>query len=420
METLKELQALPLDDKIALSRARIAEWYKFWDGDVYISFSGGKDSTVLRDLVHSMYPEVPCVWVNTGLEYPEIQQFVRSDPDSVIVRPAVDFKTVITEYGYPLISKEVSEAIYYARRKHPKISGGGGGVQTPSRSESPNQLDEANGTPRAEKRPADGKTSSASGGRGQRKNVTRQLLLGTYSPSKQWIEKHSGGAGNLKIANGPNAGVKSPFNKEKWLPIARDLPVRISHKCCDVMKKSPLNKYQRKEKLHPYLGTMAEESRLRTQAWIRHGCNAFDSTKKTSSPMAFWTEQDVLEYIKRYGLEYAAPYGDLTVDENGLLKFTGYDRTGCIYCAFGMHIEKGKSRFERLKLTHPRLYDYSVGGGQWIDNPDYDPDYDGEPDDLGWIEWNPPKLWVPSAKGLGLGKVFDMANEIMGKELWRY
>ena len=127
MESLRELQALPLDDKIALSRARIAEWYKFWDGDVCISFSGGKDSTVLRDLVHSMYPEVPCVWVNTGLEYPEIQQFVRSDPDSVIVRPAMDFKAVITEYGYPIISKEVSEAIYYARRKHPRISSGGGG-----------------------------------------------------------------------------------------------------------------------------------------------------------------------------------------------------------------------------------------------------------------------------------------------------
>ena len=214
--------------------------------------------------------------------------------------------------------------------------------------------------------------------------------------------------------------MKSHFNKEKWLPIARDLPVRISHKCCDVMKKSPLNKYQRKEKLHPYLGTMAEESRLRTQAWIRHGCNAFEGSKKTSTPMAFWTEQDVLRYIILRGLKYASPYGDLIIDEDGSLHFSGCERTGCIYCAFGMHMEKGESRFERLKLTHPRLYDYSIGGGQWIDNPDYDPDYDGTPDDLGWIEWNPPKLWVPSAKGLGFGKVFDMANEIMGKEMWRY
>ena len=90
----------------------------------------------------------------------------------------------------------------------------------------------------------------------------------------------------------------------------------------------------------------------------------------------------------------------------------------CIYCAFGFHLEKGETRFQRLARTHPRQYDYCMGGGQWADNPAYDPaapEYDGE-----WKNWNPKKIWVPSKKGLGMKAVFDMVNEIYGKDFYRY
>ena len=101
------------------------------------------------------------------------------------------------------------------------------------------------------------------------------------------------------------------------------------------------------------------------------------------------------------------------------LKCTGCKRTGCVFCGFGFHAEKkGETRFQRLARTHPRQYEYSIGGGQWVDNPAYDPvapEYDGE-----WKNWNPKKIWVPSKKGLGMGKVFDMANEIYGKDFYRY
>ena len=79
------------------------------------------------------------------------------------------------------------------------------------------------------------------------------------------------------------------------------LPIPISHYCCQVMKKAPLKSYQRKTKTVPFLGTLAEESRIRQQAWMRHGCNAFDSKKPTSQPLSFWTEQDILQYIVEYG-----------------------------------------------------------------------------------------------------------------------
>ena len=113
---LEELRALPLERKIQISQARIIEWYRHFNGQVVVSFSGGKDSTVLLHMVRSIFPDVKAVFSNTGLEYPEIQQHVMSYPNIDIIRPPMRFDQVISTYGYPLIGKEVAEAIYYARR----------------------------------------------------------------------------------------------------------------------------------------------------------------------------------------------------------------------------------------------------------------------------------------------------------------
>lgn len=119
---MNQLQSLPLDAKILMTEQRIREWYDYFDGDVCVSFSGGKDSTVLAHIVHSMYPDVPLVFADTGLEYPEIREFARR-MGAEFVRPKMIFVDVITRYGYPLISKEVAEAIHFARRIIPKNAG---------------------------------------------------------------------------------------------------------------------------------------------------------------------------------------------------------------------------------------------------------------------------------------------------------
>ena len=129
---LRQYQSLPLHAKVGMTMSRIIEWHDHFNGDVCISFSGGKDSTVLAHLVHDFYPDVPLVFANTGLEYPEIQSFARK-MGAVFVRPKMSFSEVISQYGYPIISKENAETIYYARRIRNKVDHGiisGGGTAT--------------------------------------------------------------------------------------------------------------------------------------------------------------------------------------------------------------------------------------------------------------------------------------------------
>ena len=128
-QRLKELQNLPLHRKVNITIARITEWYTHWDGKVYVSLSGGKDSTVLLHIARSLFPDIPAVFSNTGLEYLEIQKFVRGFDNLTVITPKMRFDEVISTYGYPLISKEVAEAIYYARRIVPNGSSGGRGTK---------------------------------------------------------------------------------------------------------------------------------------------------------------------------------------------------------------------------------------------------------------------------------------------------
>lgn len=197
---LIQMQSLPLTVKIQMTERRVKEWYDYWDGDVYLGFSGGKDSTVLKHIIDSMGLDIPAVFVNTGL----------------------------------------------------------------------------------------------------------------------W----------------------------KFMLQA---PFEVSAACC----------------------------------------NAFHALKPTSQPMSFWTEQDVLHYLKEYNVPYCSVYGDIvTEDGTENLKTTRCTRTGCIFCMFGCHLEKEPNRFQQLKKTHPRQYQYCINGG----------------------EYNEEGIWQPSKDGLGLGKVLDYIN----------
>ena len=210
-EDLRQMQALPLDLKIKMTERRIREFYEYFEGDVFISFSGGKDSTVLKHIIDNMYNDVPAVFCDTGLEYPEIRKFAMAQPNTIAVRPKIGFAEVIKKYGYPVISKEVAHNVYYARQK---------------------------------------------------------------------------GA-------------------------------------------------------------------------------------------------DSEEYKKLFGTLKDMDFIDLIGCED-TYETTGVNRTGCIFCMFGAHLDDAPNRFERLKITHPKQYNYCINGGEMRNGQ-----------------------WLPNKKGLGLAKVLD-------------
>ena len=111
------MQAAPLETKILMTKSRIREWIReFGEDGAYVSFSGGKDSTVLLDIVRQDYQNVPAVFCDTGLEYPEVREFVKTVDNVTWIKPSMTFRQVIEKCGYPMISKEVSECVYGARR----------------------------------------------------------------------------------------------------------------------------------------------------------------------------------------------------------------------------------------------------------------------------------------------------------------
>jgi len=152
-----------------------------------------------------------------------------------------------------------------------------------------------------------------------------------------------------------------------------DAPFDVSDMCCKEMKKKPLHKYNKKTGRVPITAQIAEESRIRTSQWIKFGCNMFNAKDPKSNPMSFWTEQDVLRYIKDYKLEICSVYGEVVSDAEQMgqmnlsdfgienaevqekLHCTGCQRTGCELCAFGAHMP-GDKRFLNLKETHPQMY----------------------------------------------------------------
>ena len=206
-----------------------------------------------------------------------------------------------------------------------------------------------------------------------------------------------GGKGSYKLRQmyGIDCG-KNMFNfaHYKYIVLA---PFRISNRCCDIMKKNPVKHYEHETGRKPMLGTMASESKLRTQKWIANGCNAFNVARPYSTPLAFWTEQDVLLYIKENNLPLCSAYGEIVKEEevDGQLDFnelglfdvgqqtlrtTGCARTGCMFCGFGCHLPEEPGRFELMKQTHPKQY-------EWIMKP-WDEGGLGYKDVIDWLNEN--------------------------------
>lgn len=360
---LRQMQSLTLRAKKRMTFDRVKGWYEEFGDDVYFSYSGGKDSTVLLEMVAEFCKEygytLYVVFCDTGLEYPEIRKFAEQNARRIAekygikmqfvrLKPDMIFRDVIIEYGYPIISKEVSKIIYGARHSKDK------------------------------------KQSYINKLKGLNPD-------GSYSEYKQQYKKYE---------------------------ILLQAPFEISNRCCVKMKEQPAMRYEAETGKKPIVATMADESKQRLDGWCKTGCNAFDSDRPMSKPISFWTEQDILTMILSENVEIASVYGKVVKDyekmgqiegqmDLGLfgypmgdtpLKTTGCSRTGCIFCGYGCHLDGEPTRFQRLQITHPKLYEYCIGGG----------------------EFNERGMWQPSKSGLGMGFVFEWLNEQYGDGFVKY
>lgn len=287
-QLLRFRQSLDLPTKILMSQRRIRDFIDKCPGGAYVSFSGGKDSTVLLHLVRSVCEHVPAVFMDTGVEFPEIRNFVKRHDNVVWLKPAMPFAQVLDKYGYPVVGKETAHKIYQVRNTKSEYL--------------KNRI--LNGVPRRD-------------GKG---------MIGQIA--------------------------------EKWKYLI-DAPFKISEKCCDVLKKRPFKKYEKLTGRNPIIGTKAADSLIRRTIYIKTGCNNFASGRWTSTPLAFWTDDDVNNYIAMFNLDISPIYR------------MGYEHSGCIYCAFGCGREKYPNRFQRLHATHPKLWDYCINKLGWGPVLDY-------------------------------------------------
>jgi 3'-phosphoadenosine 5'-phosphosulfate sulfotransferase (PAPS reductase)/FAD synthetase len=308
---LLQRQSLPLAQKIIMTRRRIEDWYNANDGNVYVSISG-KDSTVLLDIVRSMYPAVPAVTVDTGLEHPENRKFLKGIDNITWLKPSMSFKEVIEKCGYPAISKMTARKLYTLQNPTDK----------------------------------------------------NQLTTMLYSTGVNSVGEYK-------------AGSRLP---KKWdYLVNNEYGIKFSHKCCDIMKKNPLMAYERANKVKGFVGTMADEGRERRRSYLRTGCNPYND-KGYSKPLSFWNTQDILQYIYEKKLTISGAYGVVIKDEAGCYHTTGENRTGCMFCLFGCHLEKEPNRIQRLKTDYPSIYDFCIRDNE-----------------VGY-------------PGLGLGRVMDLLN----------
>lgn len=318
------LQALPREVKIMKTKQRIREAIAYFGvSGIYVPVSGGLDSTLLDYFVSEVQEEdgIP------KKDIPRVNVNTRNEYPGVLThaRRLSDVEMVSLkapyevwgEEGYPVASKKTSRMIR--------------DIQNPTS-----------------------------------KNFnSRKLYL-------EGIKKDgTKGSSRCKLA-------------KRWYPFideTQEIKIKCSEKCCNIVKKEPMRRYEKKTGRKPILATMADEHGAREDGYLQTGCNAFDSGK--SMPMGFWTKQDVLECYIEYKLEYPPEYGYIVRLDDGTLETTGEDRTGCFSCAMGVQMEKGENRFQRMKRLYPKMYNHCINGG-----------------------FNDNGVWKPK-KGLGLWFVLD-------------
>lgn len=251
-EHYKELLNMNLNQKEEWARFKIKEFFN-WAienkiNEILISFSGGKDSTVLMELVISERAKLQCDIKLTPayameITFPETIKFIKSTVKKYqekydfvnslyLVPPKKKWKEILNKHGYPIYSKIFSNNI--------------------------NKMVNAN-------------------------TKTQQLLYGFGMKDSTFF----------KIPKDRLFLLDKAFTRYK-----------IANKCCDYIKGG-----LKHDKRPKFIGTLTEESEIRKRSWINNGCNIYSNQEAQSRPLSLWKEDEIINFIIKNKIEINPVYG---------------------------------------------------------------------------------------------------------------
>lgn len=336
-QDLIKMQSRPFQTKLQVTVAKFLEFCQKVNYNISISFSGGADSSVLLDMFakfwstqriqHNNRPLV-VVYANTSNEFASMPKHVREFCEYIerkyditidlhTVRSEISFFDVLKTEGYPVASKKIARMIRDVREYFAEH------------------------------------------------NIK-------YSDIEQYLDQGENTADYLRKMNFPATIVLrlSGYTRENHLCKTWSIPKKwrfliaapfpISEHCCDILKKQPIKLVQKEVKANPIYGTLAEDSQMRKEAYLKTGCNAFKDGRGKSTPMGFWVRQDVLRYLHDYHIPIAPPYGEIITLKDGRFEFSGEHNTGCKLCLFGCHLEHEPNRIQRLADIEPATYKFAM------------------------------------------------------------
>lgn len=352
---LLEMWKRPVERQYTVAISKIFEAITATNGDITISFSGGKDSTLLLDMYceivsSTQYADKPIkvMFADTTNETSAMKKFIKEfiqrcrdkygvDIDFRTVRPeGVVWASFVKENGIPLISKAQSKCIRTIKRDMLKT---GCDYQTVKRL--------FNGDKRAVDELFDIGFSK-----------TGVLSLTGWVSSRQEFGKRF-------------------MISKVWLPMIC-CPVDLTEQCCVNIKEKPLHSIPGTNHM---TGEQAMESLNRESEYLKTGCNIkLPNGTYRSKPFGAMTTDGVLFAIKYRNVPICPDYGEIVQDENGHYRCTKSQRTGCALCGFGCQYDT--ERFVRLQETEPAKVRFafkpkSEGGAGYKEAIEYMNEYCG-------------------------------------------
>lgn len=333
------MQKQPYEVKKRRSELRANEFVEQMDErelNAHVSV-GGLDSITLFVFLKSIGIDVPAISVS-ALEDKSIQK-VHKALGVTILKPYKTKVQVLNECGFPVISKRIAGKIAL--------------LQNPSE---------------------------------KNKTVRHAIITGECGELGHYAK---------------NSRMKLP---QKWLKLFggyenenegvhyRKPNFKVSNDCCYWLKEKPCDDWAKEHESFPFLGMMASEGGQREEALTDHGCNYYGKTVMRSAPFAPYMRNDILKLAMEmdkwyhehvgvfaklyYDQDYSRDadgnlipyepvksiipeiYGDIVEDENGNLRTTGAQRTGCSMCGFGIHMEERPHRFDKLRERNQKEWEF--------------------------------------------------------------